>query len=573
MSEVKPEQLKNELSKALDTRDERLAKRRAAVEVVKAEDLIRRATEFLQKGPRASISSADITLMAAQYGSRMVRHDLDLRKKGMGLRLPTVGQELSAKLLDKPLPKATIDNSEPGLTDDDLDLLTFAAEQMAPEIKQALARQRPTQAVKDAVVKVLNEAGIILDARSPERREMELAFLEQYAKALDVYAARNAGMIVPNPVAPQPGGQVPTIQKAFDVWKTGSGTRGEKLPAASSVEEASYAVRRFKELHGDHFIIDITSAHARAFRDAMAKVPPRLPLELQKLPLPKLLQSRDLPPGQPAAATINKRLTLLSAILHKAALHHGVKHSGAGKWNNPFEGLKIAEKGGAKSKRSKFNMEDLKIIISQPFIIMGDDDKKGGKGMAARWLPLLGMFTGARRGELAQLKIEDVMTEEGVVFLRIMDLGEDQSVKGSGSVRRVPIHPELVKCGFLEFVQNRRAKGKTGDWLFPNLKTNRKGDRGDAWGRWFGNQLESLGVDAGGRKVYHSFRHTFIARCREAELELEIRFALTGHSDGGSVGQSYGGDEGGFKHSLQRLHREISKVSYPGLDLTPLYPA
>jgi hypothetical protein len=134
VSEVKPEQLKNELSKALDTRDERLAKRRAAVEVIKAEDLIRRATEFLQNGPRASLSSADIALMAAQYGSRMVRNDLEQRKDGIGLRLPTVGLELSAKLLGKTLPKATIDKSEPGLTDDDLDLLKFAVERMAPEI-------------------------------------------------------------------------------------------------------------------------------------------------------------------------------------------------------------------------------------------------------------------------------------------------------------------------------------------------------------------------------------------------------------------------------------------------------
>ena len=98
-----------------------------------------------------------------------------------------IGDELSAKLLGKPVPRATIYNSEPGLTDDDLGLLKFAVEQVTPEIKQALARQRPTQAVKEAVEKALSEAGIVLDARSPKHREMELAFLEQYAKALDVY--------------------------------------------------------------------------------------------------------------------------------------------------------------------------------------------------------------------------------------------------------------------------------------------------------------------------------------------------------------------------------------------------
>ena len=334
-----------------------------------------------------------------------------------------------------------------------------------------------------------------------------------------------------------------------------------------AVEEASHAVRRFVELHGNLFVTDITAAQARAFRDAVAKVPPRLPVALQKLPLPKLIEAKNLPPGRPSAATVNKKLTLLSAVLHKAVRDHGLK---AG-WHNPFEGLKIQEARGAKNRRSTFNTEDLRTLLGQPFIREGDRATRGGKGLAARWLPLLAMFTGARRRELTQLKLNDVQTEDGVAYLRIIDAEEGQSVKVSGSIRRVPIHPELVRCGFRHFVEQRRKESKPEDWLFTDLEVNRKGDRGDAWGRWFGRQLEALGIDAGGRKVFHSFRHTFIARCREAEIEEEYRFALTGHSDGGVVGRGYGGDESGFRHSLQRLHKEICKIGYPGVDLSHLY--
>jgi integrase len=266
---------------------------------------------------------------------------------------------------------------------------------------------------------------------------------------------------------------------------------------------------------------------------------------------------------------VNKKITLLSAILHKAVLDHGLK----GVWHNPFEGLKIEEIRGAKNRRSSFNAGDLTTLLSQPFMVSGDKEAGGGKGLAARWLPLLAMFTGARRRELAQLKLADIIEEDGITFLRIIDSGDEQSVKVAGSIRRVPVHPELVKCGFLTFVAQRHKAGGDNDWLFDGLEANRKGDRADAWGRWFGRELRAIGIDAGGRKVFHSFRHTFISRCREAEIEEEYRFALTGHSDGGAVGRGYGGDEAGFRHSLQRLHREISKVRYPGVDLSHLRAA
>lgn len=258
-------------------------------------------------------------------------------------------------------------------------------------------------------------------------------------------------------------------------------------------------------------------------------------------------------------------------VLHLwAAVQSGIK-GGATHWHNPFEGLKPAMVKGAKGKRTIFTFSDIEAIIRQPFLISGDEKDGGGKGLAARWLPLLSLFTGARRRELAQLMIEDVRFEDGVTFLKIIDTGEGQSVKTDVSIRRVPVHPELVRCGFLKFVEDRKAESKPGDWLFEGLVMNRKDDRGDAWGRWFGRKLRELGLDAGGRKVYHSFRHTFIARCREAEIEEELRVALTGHSDGGSVGRRYGGDEAGFRHSLSRLQREMNKITYPGVDFSHLY--
>ena len=54
----------------------------------------------------------------------------------------------------------------------------------------------------------------------------------------------------------------------------------------------------------------------------------------------------------------------------------------------------------------------------------------GGKGEAAYWFPLISLFSGARRTEIAQLKVGDVRQGEGGIwFFDFSDRGEDQRLK------------------------------------------------------------------------------------------------------------------------------------------------
>ncbi len=88
VSDSRPSQLKHELSKALSTRDERVAKKAAAVAIVWAEELVQRGLAFLKDGPKATLTAADIELMAERYGAELVTGDMDMRKAGLGLNLP-----------------------------------------------------------------------------------------------------------------------------------------------------------------------------------------------------------------------------------------------------------------------------------------------------------------------------------------------------------------------------------------------------------------------------------------------------------------------------------------------------
>jgi len=119
----------------------------------------------------------------------------------------------------------------------------------------------------------------------------------------------------------------------------------------------------------------------------------------------------------------------------------------------------------------------------------------------------LAAYTGARRGELVQLRKQDVKldSDSGRHYILITDAAG--SVKNDNGTRQVPIHAALKEMGFLEFVDS------TNDIIFdgvnPHTVTN-----------WFTTFRNDLTIDRfddyGHRKVFHSFRHTFITQTRGA---------------------------------------------------------
>jgi hypothetical protein len=137
-------------------------------------------------------------------------------------------------------------------------------------------------------------------------------------------------------------------------------------------------------------------------------------------------------------------------------------------------------------------------------------------------------------------------------------------VKNKSSRRKLPLHPELLRCGILAYVDERRREGDAR--LFPQLRPSVSGQVTGNWSKWWGRYTDGLGI-TDPRKVFHSFRHTFKRACRAARIEEELHDALTGHTSA-SVGRSYGSGV-----PLDVLAEAIAKVSYKGLDLSFMHPA
>jgi len=147
---------------------------------------------------------------------------------------------------------------------------------------------------------------------------------------------------------------------------------------------------------------------------------------------------------------------------------------------------------------------------------------------SARWASLIGLYTGARASEVGQLLIKDVFQEDGIPCIRISDEGEHQKVKTEVSLRTVPLHPELIKMGFLEWVGSKRRAGETR--LFPAAKATAVNGQGNWITKAFSRHLAEVGKDwEPAKRGFHSLRKTFIQELQGAGVTSELRAQIVGH--------------------------------------------
>lgn len=144
------------------------------------------------------------------------------------------------------------------------------------------------------------------------------------------------------------------------------------------------------------------------------------------------------------------------------------------------------------------------------------------------WLVVLGLYTGARIGELASLKPEYFSEKNGI---KVMHLA---GTKTLASERDLPIHKDLIELGLIEFVTTRRDK-KT---LF-DLRMSDQNGAGAQCSRWFSEYKQKLGLKE--MQKFHSFRHTLVDHLIQVGAGFEPRCQYIGHdSGGGTHSKTYG---------------------------------
>lgn len=141
------------------------------------------------------------------------------------------------------------------------------------------------------------------------------------------------------------------------------------------------------------------------------------------------------------------------------------------------------------------------------------------------WLPLIGLFTGARIGEIAAIKTDGVYRKSGIDALYI------PGTKTDAAARHVPLHDDLIKLGLLDYAAARSKAGH--EYLF-DLRISAVNGPGAEASKWFGRFIRAIGVNDK-NKVFHSFRHTIVDHLKENGADFEPRCQYVGHDAGGGV--------------------------------------
>ncbi|MBM0169169.1 site-specific integrase [Altererythrobacter sp. C41] len=367
-----------------------------------------------------------------------------------------------------------------------------------------------------------------------------------------------------------------SLVELFDQWAEEMLAKGAKRP--DTVNQDRKVIRQFAAFVGlDREVRSITPLEVADYRDTMRKLPPKWMSKklLRDLDMrAAAVKARELGLPRTAFTNVNKHLSTISPLFKWLA--------GQPKWaglGNPCTGL-FHPKVKGKNPRPPFTTDDLNVILQSPlFTGFQADGKEHVPGEQRAhdwryWIPLVAMFTGARIGEVAQLRLGDVRQERGVWFVHIRhDSGEGLATK-SGKSRPAALHSMLESLGFLAFHEREleRAGNDLAAPLFPELAPNARGQISGTPSRWWRDYLVAIGVkdpsvEGGDGFGSHSFRHTLADRLRdEAELlDTEIAVCL-GHSIS-STTSGYGRLTQG---TVNKFSGWMKAVTFEGVDFNRL---
>ncbi len=154
-----------------------------------------------------------------------------------------------------------------------------------------------------------------------------------------------------------------------------------------------------------------------------------------------------------------------------------------------------------------------------------------------RWWVSALPCTGLRLDEFAQLTVFDIQTIHGRPCIDLLhaDVSDPDhlerrrilDLKTEASRRVIPIHPELLAGGFLDFVERRRRRDGDLARLFPNCLPDKFGCHSAALSKRLNRQIDKVTKDP--RHVVHSTRHTFSAACDAAGVPEALKEKFMGH--------------------------------------------
>ncbi|SDA28626.1 hypothetical protein SAMN02799622_04347 [Methylobacterium sp. UNC378MF] len=341
-----------------------------------------------------------------------------------------------------------------------------------------------------------------------------------------------------------------------------------------SLDRQRAYVALMRQLIGEDTLVkDLDYDACQEVRRLLARVPTNFTKIYRGAPLREAIERADADGRERLASiTQGQYLAALREVLDLALKKRLIPV-------NPAEGLKPLRRDDLSpaERRQPFTPEQLAVFFQSDFYREAAasgpapyryDTKRGWRF----WLPLLCLFTGLRPREVLQMHVDDVQrTKEGTFYLDVVASDDEddaplrKTLKTKSSRRRVPLHPALIRIGFLSFVADRAGLDR-GPQIFP-LTTNKYGDPASYPLKRFNEKfLREEMPNLGQRQPFYSFRHSFRDGLRAIGASPDVLQAL-----GWSQGSRVVSDHYGAGLDPDQLFEYVKKLSFKGVDLSHLY--
>ncbi|MGG9998916.1 DUF6538 domain-containing protein [Pseudovibrio ascidiaceicola] len=564
-ADIKDTYPKTEEIRSLGTKDYREALRLVKIEAVKVDNRfdahraeIRRANQVKHE----ELSVEQIRNVGKVYHAYLLEEDEETRVEGFEDE-PREAVVITPDQDPNEVLKAT------GTRKESFEQQEEFNDESREQLKRDYARGKVDDFFMGEVDEVLSWADVNLPLliSSPSRKLVARELQRVTLKAQEAIAQRNQGEIVDTPaieplapVAPPKRSQ-PLLSEVSAEW---ADEKARTSWRPKTDKDHRTWMKNFIEVVGDKPLADYTKADARAFKTMLLKLPANWvkQKELAGMKIEKAAKKAAELNMQPMSdLNVNKIIGFVLAFWNWAEANYDETPA------NLFKGLKIKVKQSARAQRDPFTTEELKAIFSAPLYTgckslryWKEEGDLVPRDSGYYWLPLIGLYTGARSGEIIQLRTADVREQNGIWFfdLVIEEDEEDKTLKTEASRRKIPIHAELVNAGLLDHVERRKQNGDLR--LFPDLKKGQDGYYSSPYSKHFRRFLESLGIKRK-KSAFHSFRHCFEDACRDSDISKEVMDALQGHTEGGMAGR-YGS---GFK--LEKLAEAMGRLKHGEVDI------
>jgi integrase len=250
---------------------------------------------------------------------------------------------------------------------------------------------------------------------------------------------------------------------------------------------------------------------------------------------------RSLVNGERSARTVSGTWLSAANRIFKFAVEQKLVAS------NPFAKVKVTVPKKTQTREKTFTDQEAKMILGAALGIKAKGDA------FKRWVPWICAYSGARAGEITQLRGVDIGQQGD---FHTMKLSPEAGTIKTRTARTIPIHEHLIAQGFLDFVT---ARGKGPLFYNPEDKTTAASDptnprrppavkRRDRLAVW----VRTLGVDDPEISPNHAWRHTFKQIAERHGITERVSDAITGHAPA-TVGRGYGAP------NVEDMARELGK--------------